>query len=51
VPLVDRAGQVTAAINVSGHSSRVSLAQLRRVYLPVVQEAARGVSQALGAPR
>ena len=51
VPLVDRAGQVTAAINVSGHSSRVSLAQLRRVYLPVVQEAARGISQALGAPR
>jgi IclR family pca regulon transcriptional regulator len=51
VPLVDRAGQVTAAINVSGHSSRVSLQQLRRIYLPVVQEAARSISQAVGAPR
>jgi IclR family pca regulon transcriptional regulator len=51
VPIVNRTGLVRAAINVSGHASRVSLAQLRRIYLPVVQDAARGISQALGAPR
>jgi IclR family pca regulon transcriptional regulator len=51
VPIANRTGLVRAAINVSGHSSRVSLAQLRRDYLPVVQQAARGISQALGAPR
>jgi IclR family pca regulon transcriptional regulator len=49
VPIVNRTGVVRAAINVSGHASRVSLVQLRRIYLPVVQEAARGISQALGA--
>jgi IclR family pca regulon transcriptional regulator len=50
VPIVNREGLVRAAINASGHASRVSITQLRRVYLPVVQAAARGISQALGAP-
>lgn len=48
-PLSDRTGQVVAAINVSGHASRVSLKELRRVYLPAVLEAAGNISRALGA--
>jgi len=48
-PLVDRTGEVHAALNASAHASRVSLQQLRRDYLPVVLEAARGISAALGA--
>ncbi len=47
-PLVGRDGEVHAAINVSAHASRVSLDQLHREYLPVLLEAARGVSKALG---
>jgi len=48
-PIYDRDGEVNAALNVAGHSSRVSMAQLRKDYLPVVLEAARGISEALGA--
>lgn len=48
-PIFDRDGNVCAAINVAGHAARVSLAQLRKEYLPVVLEAARGISEALGA--
>ncbi len=48
-PLVDRTGEVHAAINVSAHATRVSLDQLQRDYLPVLLEAARGISKALGA--
>lgn len=48
-PLVGRDGEVHAAINVSAHAARVSLAQLKRVYLPVLLEAARGISGVLGA--
>ena len=49
-PLVGRDGGVHAAINVSAHATRVSLDQLRRDYLPVLLEAAREISAALGAP-
>lgn len=49
-PIVDRSGEVHAAINVAAHASRVSLAQLKRDSLPVLLEAARGISRALGAP-
>jgi IclR family pca regulon transcriptional regulator len=48
-PILDRTGRVHAAINVSGHASRVSLDQLKQDYLPVVQKAARDISRALGA--
>jgi len=47
-PIVDRDGSVLAALNVAGHATRVSLAQLQEEYLPVVVRAARGISQALG---
>ena len=49
VPLVGRDGEVHAAINVSAHAARVSLEQLQADYLPVLLEAARGISKALGA--
>jgi IclR family pca regulon transcriptional regulator len=48
-PVFDRVGSVQAAVNVAGHSSRVTLEKLRTDYVPVVLEAARGISQALGA--
>jgi IclR family pca regulon transcriptional regulator len=48
-PLVGRDGEVRAAINVSAHAARVSLEQLKADYLPVLLEAARGISKALGA--
>jgi len=48
-PLMGRDGEVRAAINVSAHAARVSLDQLQRDYLPVLLEAAYGVSKALGA--
>lgn len=50
-PIFDREGEVHAALNVAGHATRVSLAQLRKDYLPIVLEAARGISEALGAAR
>ena len=49
-PLFDRSNEVVAAINVSGHASRVSMKELRRDYLPVVLAAARDISRTLGAP-
>jgi IclR family pca regulon transcriptional regulator len=48
-PLVGRDGEVHAAINVSAHAARVSLEQLKADYLPVLLEAAREISKALGA--
>jgi IclR family pca regulon transcriptional regulator len=48
-PIFDRDDEVRAAINVSAHAARVSLKQLRREYLPVLLDAARGISMALGA--
>lgn len=48
-PLFGRDGAARAAINVSAHAARVSLGQLKRDYLPVLLEAARGISEALGA--
>jgi IclR family pca regulon transcriptional regulator len=49
VPVFDRSMKVAAAMNVSGHTSRVSTAELRKRYLPVLAEAARETSRALGA--
>jgi IclR family transcriptional regulator, pca regulon regulatory protein len=47
-PIRDQGGSVIAAINVSAHASRVVLRQLRREYVPVICDAARRISQALG---
>jgi IclR family transcriptional regulator, pca regulon regulatory protein len=49
VPLRDRTGAVVAAINVSGHASRVSMRALKRDHLPVLLDAAADISRALGA--
>lgn len=48
-PLFDRGQKVQAAMNVSGHASRVSMTELKRSYLPVLLDAARQISQTLGA--
>lgn len=50
-PLAGRGGSVQAAINVAAHASRVSREQLLDEYLPVLLEAARAISEALGADR
>ena len=49
VPLRDRSGDVVAAINLSGHASRVSMRELKRDHLPVLLAAAQDISRALGA--
>lgn len=49
VPIFDRSGAVVAAMNLSGHASRVSMRELRRDHLPILLEAAREISRALGA--
>jgi IclR family pca regulon transcriptional regulator len=49
VPLFDRNMTVVAAMNASGHAARVSMKELRSHYLPVLQDAARRISLALGA--
>jgi IclR family pca regulon transcriptional regulator len=48
-PIVDRAGNVRAAINVVGLASRVSLKELRGKHLAVLLRAANDISRALGA--
>jgi IclR family transcriptional regulator, pca regulon regulatory protein len=48
-PLYDRSRKIQAAINVSGHAARVSMTDLRRAHLPVLLDAARQISIALGA--
>jgi len=47
-PIRDQSGKVIAAINVSAHASRVMLRQLKRTHVPVVVDAARRISLALG---
>lgn len=49
VPLFDCNMGVQAAMNVSGHASRVPMKELRSRYLPVLVEAAAEISRALGA--
>lgn len=49
VPLFDRQMRVQAAMNVSGHASRVPMKELRTRYLSVLTEAANEISRALGA--
>jgi IclR family transcriptional regulator, pca regulon regulatory protein len=47
VPLLDRAGEVIAAINVSCQASRVSRMTIKERYLPHLKEAAAGIRSAL----
>ncbi len=47
VPLRGRSGKVVAAINVSAHASRVTVAQLRAVHLPALQRAAAEIARSL----
>jgi IclR family pca regulon transcriptional regulator len=47
VPIWDKAGEVTSAINVSAHASRVSLKELRRRYLSILLGAAQAISRML----
>ena len=49
VPIYDRTSQVAAAMNLSGHASRVSMRELKRDHLPVLLGAAHEISRALGA--
>jgi len=48
-PIVDRSGRTVAAVNVSSHASRVNLKDMRARHLPLLLEAARRISAALGA--
>jgi IclR family transcriptional regulator, pca regulon regulatory protein len=50
-PIRDAGGRVIAAMNASGHASRVTLAQMRRQFLPVLLEAVRDVSATLALRR
>jgi IclR family transcriptional regulator, pca regulon regulatory protein len=43
-PIVDASGALAAAMNVSVHASRVSLADLRRSYVPQLVATARQIS-------
>jgi len=48
VPIRDGRNRVIAAMNVSGHASRVTVAQMKREFVPVLQAAAHRISIALG---
>jgi len=50
-PLVNADGRVMAALNVSGHATRVTLDTLRRAFLPRVLETARRINADLRARR
>ncbi|KPJ79376.1 MAG: hypothetical protein AMJ58_12140 [Gammaproteobacteria bacterium SG8_30] len=47
VPVVDNAGRVVAALNSSGHSKKLSKAQLVRERLPMLRQVSRQISQEL----
>jgi IclR family pca regulon transcriptional regulator len=48
-PLFNHANEVEAALNVSAHAARVTMKELKRRYLPVLLDAAKRISRALGA--
>jgi IclR family pca regulon transcriptional regulator len=47
VPVVDRRGNVAAAINVGTHSSRSSIEEMKARFLPALQRCAEGLQQLL----
>jgi len=48
VPLRNSSGAVTAALNLSVHASRTSMASLRRDFLPLAQKTAAAIEEDLG---
>ncbi|MEG0003762.1 MAG: IclR family transcriptional regulator C-terminal domain-containing protein [Comamonas sp.] len=48
-PLTNRAGQTVAALNISGQANRTSAEVMQTQMLPVLLQAARAISQRLGA--
>jgi IclR family transcriptional regulator, pca regulon regulatory protein len=48
VPVFNRMNQALAAINVSGHAARVSTRDIRKMYLPILADAARDITRSLG---
>ncbi len=47
VPVTDGAGQVVAALNASGHATRVEMRTMREEFLPVLREAAAELGAAI----
>jgi IclR family transcriptional regulator, pca regulon regulatory protein len=47
VPVTDPAGRVVAALNSSGHSKRMTKAQLVRDRLPMLRQVSREISSEL----
>jgi IclR family pca regulon transcriptional regulator len=47
VPLVDRNGRIIAAMNVSGHATRTTPAEITKKVLPVLKRAADRTNEAL----
>lgn len=47
VPIHNKAGQVLAAMNVSGHASRIGKAEMVQRFLPVLRDAAGQIAQAM----
>jgi IclR family pca regulon transcriptional regulator len=47
VPLFDRAGNIIAAMNLSGNTSRITQAQMTRKLLPLLKRAAERINAAL----
>jgi IclR family pca regulon transcriptional regulator len=47
VPIFDRRGRLLAAMNVSGQANRVTLDEMRRAFLPILQRAAEDLQKAL----
>jgi IclR family transcriptional regulator, pca regulon regulatory protein len=47
VPLRGKSGRVVAAMNLSGHSDRVSVAQIRSRHLPILRDAASRIAHSL----
>lgn len=45
-PIENRRGQVVAALNISGHASRVTLKKMREEFRPRLLATAREISQA-----
>ncbi|MGH7931948.1 MAG: IclR family transcriptional regulator domain-containing protein [Candidatus Binataceae bacterium] len=50
-PIRDGSGHVIAAMNASGHASRVTVAQMKRHFVPVLLDAVQNVSAALSLRR
>jgi IclR family pca regulon transcriptional regulator len=47
VPVRARSGKTLAALNVSGHATRVSMRDMRKSFLPTLQEAAEAITATL----